>query len=332
MFNNLSILFLFMTFLGSAISVSSTTWFSAWLGLEINLISFVPLIINNKNSVLTESAMKYFIIQASASAMFIFLCVMNSLTNFYQLFMINSSNIVLLLIPLMIKLGSAPFQTWFITVMQGMTWFNCYLLATLQKIAPLFLMNFLFLNNKIILIFSILSVLAGSVGGLNQTSLKKILAFSSVNHLGWMMTIGCLSKYLFIIYFLFYSFMNLFVMNFLTKTSIFQLAQNYKLTNNYNWLVSILSLGGLPPFIGFIPKWMVIQSLILNKMFMISFIMIMTALITLFYYIRMITATMIMNFYTQKWNLMMYLNMSMMDSMLLIMTSSGLVLYNLIMI
>uniref|UniRef100_A0AAU7VA60 NADH-ubiquinone oxidoreductase chain 2 n=1 Tax=Stenopsocus nepalensis TaxID=3074945 RepID=A0AAU7VA60_9NEOP len=332
MFNNLSILFLMMTFLGSMISISSTSWFSAWLGLEINLISFVPLIINNKNSLLTESAMKYFIIQASASAMFIFLCIMNSLMNFYQLFMINSPNIGLLLIPLMIKLGSAPFQTWFITVMQGMTWFNCYLLATLQKIAPLFLMNFLFLNNKTIMLFSILSVLVGSIGGLNQTSLKKILAFSSVNHLGWMMTIGCLSKYLFVIYFLFYSFMNLFVMNFLSKTSIFQLAQNYKFTNNYNWLISILSLGGLPPFIGFIPKWMVIQTLILNKMFMISFVMIMTALITLFYYIRMITATMIMNFYTQKWNIASYNNISLLDSILLIITSAGLILYNLIMI
>uniref|UniRef100_A0AAU7VB28 NADH-ubiquinone oxidoreductase chain 2 n=1 Tax=Stenopsocus capacimacularus TaxID=3074939 RepID=A0AAU7VB28_9NEOP len=332
MFNNLTILFLMMTFMGSVISISATTWFSAWLGLEINLISFVPLIMNNKNSLLTESAMKYFIIQASASAMFIFLCVINSLMNFYQLFMINSPNIILLLIPLMIKLGAAPFQTWFITVMQGMTWLNCYLLATLQKIAPLFLMNFLFLNNKMILLFSIFSVLVGSIGGLNQTSLKKILAFSSVNHLGWMMTIGCLSKYLFLIYFLFYSFMNLFVMNFLSKTSIFQLAQNYKFTNNYNWLISILSLGGLPPFVGFIPKWMVIQTLILNKMFMISFIMIMTALTTLFYYIRMITATMIMNFYTQKWNLISFFNISLLDSMLLVSTSGGLIIYNLIMI
>uniref|UniRef100_A0AAU7VAM7 NADH-ubiquinone oxidoreductase chain 2 n=1 Tax=Stenopsocus maximalis TaxID=3074943 RepID=A0AAU7VAM7_9NEOP len=332
MFNNLSILFLFMTFMGSLISVSSTTWFSAWLGLEINLISFVPLIINNKNSLLTESAMKYFIIQASASAMFIFLCVINSLMNFYQLFMINSPNIMLLLIPLMIKLGSAPFQTWFITVMQGMNWFNCYLLATLQKIAPLFLMNFLFLNNKIIFVFSIFSVLVGSLGGLNQTSLKKILAFSSVNHLGWMMTVGCLSKYLFVVYFLFYSFMNLFVMNFLSKTSVFQLAQTYKLTNNYNWLISILSLGGLPPFIGFIPKWMVIQVLVLNKMFMICFIMIMTALITLFYYIRMITATMIMNYYTQKWNMFTGLGMSLLNSTFLTVSAGGLILYNLIMI
>uniref|UniRef100_A0AAU7VA85 NADH-ubiquinone oxidoreductase chain 2 n=1 Tax=Stenopsocus pygmaeus TaxID=3074948 RepID=A0AAU7VA85_9NEOP len=332
MFNNLTILFLSMTFMGSMISISSTTWFSAWLGLEINLISFVPLIINNKNFLSTESAMKYFIIQASASAMFIFLCVINSLMNFYQLFMINFPNILLLLIPLMIKLGSAPFQTWFITVMQGVTWFNCYLLATLQKIAPLFLMNFLFLNNKIILVFSVFSVLVGSLGGLNQTSLKKILAFSSVNHLGWMMAAGCLAKYLFVSYFFFYSFMNLFVMNFLSETSIFQLAQNYKLTNNYNWLASILSLGGLPPFVGFLPKWMVIQTFILNKMFMISFIMIMTALITLFYYIRMITATMIMNFYTQKWNLASYFNMSLLDSILLVLTSSGLILYNLIMI
>uniref|UniRef100_A0AAU7VAD1 NADH-ubiquinone oxidoreductase chain 2 n=1 Tax=Stenopsocus dactylinus TaxID=3074940 RepID=A0AAU7VAD1_9NEOP len=331
MFNNLSILFLLTTFMGSVISISSTTWFSAWLGLEINLISFVPLIINNKNSLLTESAMKYFIIQASASAMFIFLCVMNSLMNFYQLFTINSPNILLLLVPLMIKLGSAPFQTWFITVMQGMTWFNCYLLATLQKIAPLFLMNFLFLNNKIILMFSVLSVLVGSIGGLNQTSLKKILAFSSVNHLGWMMTIGCLSKYLFFIYFLFYSFMNLFIMNFLYKTSIFQLSQNYNFTNNYNWLISILSLGGLPPFLGFLPKWMVIQTLILNKMFMISFIMIMTALVTLFYYIRLITATMIMNFYTQKWNLVKSFNMMLLDSTMLLISSLGLIVYNLIM-
>uniref|UniRef100_A0AAU7VAJ0 NADH-ubiquinone oxidoreductase chain 2 n=1 Tax=Malostenopsocus yunnanicus TaxID=3074937 RepID=A0AAU7VAJ0_9NEOP len=332
MFNNLNIIFLSFTVMGSLISVSSTTWFSAWLGLEINLISFVPLIINNKNLLMTESAMKYFIIQSSASAMFIFLCIINSLTNFYQLHSIYSSNMIILLIPLMIKLGSAPFQTWFISVMQSMNWVNCYLLAILQKIAPLFLMNFLFLNNKFIFIFSILSVLIGSIGGLNQTSMKKILAFSSVNHLGWMMTISCLSKNIFFIYFLFYSFMNLFIMTFLHKNSIYQLTQNYKLNNNYNLLISILSLGGLPPFLGFLPKWLVIQTLILNKLFMICFILIMTALITLFYYIRMVSAMTIMNFYSQKWNMIGNLNMLMLETSMLLITLLGLIFYNLIMI
>nr|UGS80503.1 NADH dehydrogenase subunit 2 [Polypsocus corruptus] len=331
MFNNLNIIFLIMTFLGSIISISSTNWFSTWLGLELNMLSFIPIMINNKNSLSTEASIKYFLIQASASSMFIFFCIINTYQNFNYFYFMEMSNISFLIIPLMIKLGSAPFQTWFISVMQSLNWYKCYLLMTMQKIIPLFLMNFMFIKYNFIMIFSILSILIGSIGGLNQISLKKIMAFSSINHLGWMLTINILNKYMCMMYFLMYMYINLFSLTFLNLNSIFSLNQNLPKFDLLSFKISILSLGGLPPFLGFLPKWMIIQNLILNNYFFLTLILMMTTLITLIYYMRLIIKMSIMNFSMQKWLISIFnMKMFMFKSILFISTSSGLIFYNLI--
>nr|UGS80530.1 NADH dehydrogenase subunit 2 [Teliapsocus conterminus] len=330
MMNNLNIIFLVMTMFGSIMSISSMNWFSAWLGLEINLISFVPLIVNNKNNSITEAAMKYFVIQASASAMFIFICLVNSMNNFYSMIFLETPNFMLILIPLMVKLGASPFQEWFIMIMQKMDWFKCFMLSTMQKIAPLFLINFLMLNYNLILTFAILSSMVGSIGGLKQTSFKKIMAYSSVNHLGWMLTTIVLSKQLLICYFMFYSMMNLYSMTILYKMNMNSLTQQFKYNFYMEWVISMMSLSGLPPLIGFLPKWLVIQTLISNSMFLITSLLIATALITLLFYMRMITASLTINFSQQKWVKTLNFKKMSMNTLMLIVTLSGLMIYNLI--
>lgn len=318
-----------ISILGTFISVSSTNWFTAWIGLELNILSFVPLIINNKNTLSSEAAIKYFLIQASASSIFIFLCIYNSYYNFIYFFF-NSPALYLVILPLIIKLGASPFHNWFIIVIQRLDWVMCYLLMTLQKIAPLFLINFLFQKSNLILLFALTSLIVGSIGGLNQTSLNKIMAFSSINHLGWILTTNLLNKYILIIYITFYLFMNLFTLQFLYIKTIFNFNQ---ITHNYNfiiWSIRILSLGGLPPFIGFLPKWMVIQMLILNNFNFTCFILITTALITLIFYLRIIISRVIFTSSIQKWILLYNYNVN--TSFVIFLSSLtvlGLILYNL---
>lgn len=318
-----------ISILGTLISVSSTNWFTAWIGLELNILSFVPLIINNKNTLSSEAAIKYFLIQASASSIFIFLCIYNSYYNFIYFFF-NSPALYLVILPLIIKLGASPFHNWFIIVIQRLDWVMCYLLMTLQKIAPLFLINFLFQKSNLILLFALTSLIVGSIGGLNQTSLNKIMAFSSINHLGWILTTNLLNKYILIIYITFYLFMNLFTLQFLYIKTIFNFNQ---ITHNYNfiiWSIRILSLGGLPPLIGFLPKWMVVQMLILNNFNFTCFILISTALITLIFYLRIIISRIIFTSSIQKWILLYNYNVN--TSFVIFLSSLtvlGLILYNL---
>lgn len=290
----------------------------------------MPLIVNNKSNSITEAAIKYFVIQASASAIFIFICLVNSINNFYSIIFLETPNFILILIPLIVKLGASPFQEWFIIIIQKIDWFKCFLLSTIQKIAPLFLINFLMLNYNLILTFAILSSIVGSIGGLKQTSFKKIIAYSSVNHLGWILTTVVLSKQLLICYFIFYSIINLYSITILYKININSLTQQFKYNFYVEWVISIISLRGLPPLIGFLPKWLVIQTLISNSIFLVTSILVTTALITLLFYIRIITSRLTINFSQQKWVKPLNFKKIRMNTFILIITLSGLIIYNLI--
>lgn len=290
----------------------------------------MPLIVNNKSNSITEAAIKYFVIQASASAIFIFICLVNSINNFYSIIFLETPNFILILIPLIVKLGASPFQEWFIIIIQKIDWFKCFLLSTIQKIAPLFLINFLMLNYNLILTFAILSSIVGSIGGLKQTSFKKIIAYSSVNHLGWILTTVVLSKQLLICYFIFYSIINLYSITILYKININSLTQQFKYNFYVEWVISIISLRGLPPLIGFLPKWLVIQTLISNSIFLVTSILITTALITLLFYIRIITSRLTINFSQQKWVKPLNFKKIRMNTFILVITLSGLIIYNLI--
>nr|YP_009019966.1 NADH dehydrogenase subunit 2 [Megaselia scalaris]AHJ91457.1 NADH dehydrogenase subunit 2 [Megaselia scalaris] len=301
--NSYKLLFVMTLMLGTLITVSSNSWLSAWMGLEINLLSFIPLMNDTKNLMSSESSLKYFLIQALASSILLFLMIYY-LINMNHDF-ITSTNINLgMMSSLMLKSGMAPFHFWFPNVIEGLNWINSFILLTWQKIAPLMLMSYLMTNYLFIPI--ILSMIVGSLGGLNQTSLRKIMAYSSINHLGWMGAAMIYSDNLWLNYFLFYSFLSITLIYFFNINKLFFMNQMYSMFNYSNEMklilfLNFLSLGGLPPFLGFFPKWMVIQMMSSNQLFLIT-IMVMLTLITLYYYIRMCYAGFMMNYYENKWN------------------------------
>nr|YP_010164095.1 NADH dehydrogenase subunit 2 [Scopimera intermedia]QRK27410.1 NADH dehydrogenase subunit 2 [Scopimera intermedia] len=296
------IIFFFTLILGTIISISSPSLFGAWVGLELNMMSFIPLITIKMNSYYSESALKYFLIQALSSALFI----SSSLLSFTFLLI----SFILIFLALLLKLGSAPFHFWFPQVMEGLNWPQVFILSTIQKLAPMILLSYLMINNtliKITLISSMASALFGALGGLNTMYLRKMIAFSSINHLSWMLIAISLSDIFWMFYFLIYSLIllsitsSLFSMQAFTLSSIAQLG-TYSTFNSLLMSSTFLSLGGLPPFTGFIPKWFMIQIMMNMNLFVPLAILILSSLLTLYFYLRVvimfiILSNPVMNFY-----------------------------------
>nr|YP_009536169.1 NADH dehydrogenase subunit 2 [Nemorilla maculosa]AYM35200.1 NADH dehydrogenase subunit 2 [Nemorilla maculosa] len=300
--NSTKIMFFSILMMGTIITISSNSWLSAWMGLEINLLAFIPLMSDNK-LMSTESSLKYFLTQALASsillfAMILFLLNSNKIySNFYMEMMIFSS--------LIMKSGSAPFHFWFPNVMEGLSWMNSLILMTWQKIAPMMLISYIMFKSLII-ISIFFSSMIGALGGLNQTSLRKLMAYSSINHLSWMLMAMYNSNLLWMIYFMFYSFLTFMMIFMFNMFKISHLNQLFSLFFNskimkFFLFFNLLSLGGLPPFLGFLPKWMVIQSMTMNnQLFLLTFMILMT-LITLYFYIRLSYSAFMLNYYENNW-------------------------------
>nr|YP_011010121.1 NADH dehydrogenase subunit 2 [Halobates germanus]WPW46632.1 NADH dehydrogenase subunit 2 [Halobates germanus]WPW46645.1 NADH dehydrogenase subunit 2 [Halobates germanus] len=293
------------TVMSTLMVLSSENWFSMWMGLEINMLSFIPLMEDSKNLMSSESKMIYFIIQSMASMMFLFTIIMNPLIMINEN-MINNLSMSIITLSMCMKIGMAPMHLWFINIMKKLKWNNCMMLMTWQSIAPLYVMSNTNNNIFMINVLAIMSALIGAIGGINQTSTKKIMAYSSINHLGWMTTCIIYNNETWMKYLIIYSLMILILTNSFKKKSINfinQMSMNMKTkTEKLSFIMMMLSLGGLPPFLGFLPKWLVIQSLMNNECKMTVFILMMTSMITLFYYMRMITPIIMMNNYINKWN------------------------------
>nr|YP_009316846.1 NADH dehydrogenase subunit 2 [Megaloprepus caerulatus]AOW43828.1 NADH dehydrogenase subunit 2 [Megaloprepus caerulatus] len=298
MLSNLSkLLFLSTLILGTLMTISSKSWMIMWIGLEINLLSFIPFI-NSKNPLESESSMKYFLVQVMASMMIMVTILITDM-------LINNLTKVILLLSLFIKMGLPPFHLWFPSVMQGMLWYNCLLMMTWQKVAPMMMTSYLLTMNTFTSIMIMMSVMVGTIGGLNQTSVRKLMAYSSISHLGWMLLTILMSTWYWIMYFIMYMLINLAVLILLNMNSIYHVNQLYSMNMEYKYkftlLLSVLSLGGLPPFLGFLPKWVVIQNALNLDCKMITMTLIMTTMITLYFYMRMAYSGFMLNNQMNQW-------------------------------
>nr|YP_010572557.1 NADH dehydrogenase subunit 2 [Chandozhinskia hastaticercus]UZH35922.1 NADH dehydrogenase subunit 2 [Chandozhinskia hastaticercus] len=305
--NPSKILFLSTLIMGTLISISSTSWLGVWMGLEINLLSFIPLMSNTKNIMSTEASLKYFLIQAIASSLLLFSLIMMFLMSNMSVLLNHEIFLLLISSALLLKLGAAPFHFWFPATMEGLNWMNNLILMTWQKIAPLMLLSYLINMNAFFSIIIISSIIIGSLGGLNQTSLRKLMAYSSINHLGWMIAAMTSGENLWELYFLIYFFLSTAIIFMFNNFQSFHINQNFLLMNNdpkmkFCMFTLLLSLGGLPPFLGFLPKWLIIQAMAeLNSLLIIT-LMVITTLITLFYYIRITFSAFLFSYTEIKWN------------------------------
>nr|QDI93855.1 NADH dehydrogenase subunit 2 [Tuxedo nicholi] len=304
-------MFLLMLIISTVMVLSSSSWLNMWIGLEINLMSFIPLISSPKNIYLSQSAMSYFLIQSMSSMLFITFILMNK-----YIFLFSDKNITktMVMLTMMMKMGMPPFHMWFPEIMNKMTWPTCLLLMTWQKIAPLFILSEVIYLDKLTTTVICLSAIMGAIGGINQTSTRKIMAYSSMNHMSWMVSCAAMFKKSWIIYMVMYTILMMIVSLIMHNYNIMFINQ-MNITSFYSNMEKMIimsmmmSIGGLPPFLGFMPKWIAIQYMIYSKEFIMMMFMIASSLITLTYYLRTSLLMNLIMSHSQKW-----MNLSMTSS------------------
>nr|YP_537133.1 NADH dehydrogenase subunit 2 [Balaenoptera omurai]BAE91828.1 NADH2 [Balaenoptera omurai]BAE91841.1 NADH2 [Balaenoptera omurai] len=301
--------------LGTMMVITSSHWLFAWIGFEMNMMAFIPIMMKNPNPRATEASTKYLLTQATASALLMMAIIINLLYSgqwtITKLF--NPTASTLMTTALAIKLGLAPFHFWVPEVTQGIPLSTGLILLTWQKLAPLSILYQISpsINLHLMLTMSLLSILIGGWGGLNQTQLRKIMAYSSIAHMGWMTTILPYNPTLMLLNLLIYVTMTftmfmLFIQNSTTTTlSLSQTWNNTPIITTLTML-TLLSMGGLPPLSGFMPKWMIIHELTKNDILIMPTFMAITALLNLYFYMRLTYSTALtlfpsMNNMKMKW-------------------------------
>nr|ADA72072.1 NADH dehydrogenase subunit 2 [Pachytriton archospotus]ADA72073.1 NADH dehydrogenase subunit 2 [Pachytriton archospotus] len=281
---------------GTITTLSSHHWFLAWMGLEINTLAIIPLMTKMHHPRATESATKYFLTQATASALILFSTIMNAwMTGEWTIVNMNhNTSTTVLTVALAIKLGVAPFHLWLPDVLQGLNMTTCLILSTWQKLAPMALLILTSpqLNTNLLIMMALTSMIVGGWGGLNQTQMRKIMAYSSIAHLGWMTMIVPFAPNLALLNLLVYiiltssMFMTLTALN---STSMNKLSTSWLKTPTLAafTMIVLMALGGLPPTSGFLPKWLILQEMTKQHLNMLSITMAMSALLSLFFYLRL---------------------------------------------
>nr|AAZ15997.1 NADH dehydrogenase subunit 2 [Eurycea cirrigera] len=285
---------------GTVITFISNHWFLAWMGLELNTLAMIPLMSKTHHPRATEAATKYFLTQAAASALLLFATTLNAwYTGEWTIScMQNTTSTLMLMIALMIKLAVAPFHMWLPDVVQGLDLMTCLILLTWQKLAPMILLIQIGpeLNPMLLTTFGLLSIILGGWGGLNQPQIRKIMAYSSIAHLGWMTVVLIYSPQLTIFNLLLYLLMTtaMFLMSLnIASTNINKMATSWTKYSSLTsaMMIILMSLGGLPPTSGFVPKWLILEELVKQNMTLIAIITAMSALLSLFFYLRLSYAT-----------------------------------------
>nr|AFB19600.1 NADH dehydrogenase subunit 2 [Turdoides jardineii] len=282
--------------LGSTITISSNHWITAWAGLEINTLAVLPLISKSHHPRAIEAATKYFLTQAAASTLVLFSSMTNAwYTGQWDITQLtHPTSCLILTCAIAMKLGLAPFHFWFPEVLQGSPLTTGLILSTLMKFPPMTLlfMTSPSLNQTLLTCMAILSTALGGWMGLNQTQIRKILAFSSISHLGWMSIIISYNPKLALLNFYLYVLMTSAV--FLTLNSMKTLKLSTLMTTwtkspalSTMLFLTLLSLAGLPPLTGFLPKWLIIQELTKQDMTVMATAISMLSLLSLFFYLRL---------------------------------------------
>ena len=278
------------------IAISSNNWLFLWGAIELNLLRFIPLIITNKQHKETDAAIKYFLAQALASAILLTF----SISLWTPIFQLESYTHYLLIAALLIKIGRVPCHFWYTSVITSINWIPCLILSSWQKLGPLTTLLFFSWNKDeiFILVTARLNALIGGVMGINQRQLRAIMAYSSIAHIGWIISIFPINlPIISILYFLIYCsiirplFM---IFNFKNVTSTKQLT-TIKIVDKKAFssiTILILALGGLPPLTGFIPK-LIITLLLSQYRKPLIIILIMGSIINLFFYLSIIISRII---------------------------------------
>nr|WFG79953.1 NADH dehydrogenase subunit 2 [Yunnanilus pleurotaenia] len=282
--------------LGTTLTFASSHWLLAWMGLEINTLAIIPLMAQQHHPRAVEATTKYFLTQATAAAMILFAATTNAWISGEW----DISNLshplasTMTITALALKIGLAPMHFWLPEVLQGLDLLTGLILSTWQKLAPFALIMQVAptIDPLMLTALGLLSTLIGGWGGLNQTQIRKILAYSSIAHMGWMLiilqyaphlTLLALSMYIFMTATAFLSMKMASITKISTLTTMWSKTPILTATT----ALALLSLGGLPPLTGFMPKWLILQEMTKQELPLTATIMALAALLSLYFYLRL---------------------------------------------
>nr|YP_010757452.1 NADH dehydrogenase subunit 2 [Zahniserius cylindricus]WEU77795.1 NADH dehydrogenase subunit 2 [Zahniserius cylindricus] len=284
--------------IGVIMTICANNWITMWIGMEMVLISFIPLMNSTKNSSSSESMVKYFIMQTISSTMFMFsvICMLIGVSMLL--------NEIMLMTSMIIKMGSAPFHNWVLMVIESIEYSIVLIFLTILKIPPLTVMYHI--NSKFLTIPVMMGLIISSVSCINQSSMRKTLVFSSIFNLSLMLT--SITKFN-----LMFTFLLVYSTNLMFLTEIFKymkinyinqiMFNEFSLWMKLNVWINLLSLSGFPPSIGFVTKLMIIQELISMNQLLLTMILMLSSLLVLLFYTRMAFSSMMISYSFKKWSI-----------------------------
>ncbi len=309
--------------LGMMVMISSNDLIVFYMGLELqSLALYVLASFNRENILSSESGLKYFVLSALSSGILLYGCSLvygfSGSTNYNLIAdnILNNDNgltfgIVFILVGLAFKISAVPFHMWAPDVYEGSPTSVTILFAILPKIAALtVIIRFLyvpFLNvieqwQMIIIFLSIASMVFGAVAAIGQSNLKRLVAYSSIGHMGYALAgissgsnQGIQSSIIYISIYL--------MMNVAFFSCLFMLRRNDKyfekiedlsgISKNHPilslcFLITLFSLAGIPPLAGFFAKFYIFLAVIEQQMYFLAIIGLISTVIAAFYYLRII--------------------------------------------
>lgn len=308
--NNLEIYCLVcLVFIGSILLVISSNLITLYLGLELQTFCIFILIAKNRLSVKgSEAGLKYFILGAISSGFYLLgitmLFLIGSSLEIVDLKIISNDlifNISLIFITLSLcfKLTLFPLHFWIPDVYEGSSWEIISLISTLPKISVICILIQMLINSDLIIIFSLLSIIIGTLGSFNQSKTKRLFGYSGISHMGFiMLSYGVFINTGFIVgnlYLVIYmiGMISIFslIINFFTKSKYIIELSHLKFSSrcvSISWVLLILSIAGIPPLSGFISKWFLLWNTINFDFAISSFIIILFSAIGAGYYLRLV--------------------------------------------
>lgn len=259
-----------------AISVASPL--IIWACLELNILAFLP-IISSEPGLALENTMKYFLVQRWASIFFLIGLI-------FSMF-ISEHLYSIRLVSLILKLGAAPFHGWFISIVKRRSIWILTLLSTLQKCTPLIMIIRLKVTISIISLFMGMTLIFSYFSLPRTINVNKILALSSIVNLSWLLVRVQHSLKTFLVFFFIYSSLLLAVVTICTKYKLtsFKGVNNFRLIDNLIMVFVFMSLGGLPPLLGFLGKLLILKSVLVYINYSIALILVYSSLLLLYTYI-----------------------------------------------
>ena len=236
-------------------ALSRTSLLNIWLIIEINTILFLSILCSSSAG--RKRIIKYFIIQAAASITIVLSLLLVSSNTTFSLLLAQGS--------LVIKLGAIPGHIWYISIIQDLKWLNIFILSTIQKIIPLRILSRLS-PHFAITVFILISRLGGLLGTKSR-SIKRLLAYSGVLNVGWLLG-STMSINSFLFFFLCYFFTIRGVVHILSSNEsalMLDSKSGFSSADTIFMGALLLSLAGLPPFINFWAKLLVLKVIIFRS-------------------------------------------------------------------